>query len=145
MLLRYLPLKFFILSLLLHLIVFTSFVFIFPIGKIPFKPEFIFLGPILTQQDMRSGNLDKKDFHSQIAPDEWTYRTHSVSENPFFTPFTQKPFSQKGGDNSEEKTILKSTFSIESKIFKREKEADSESIGVDVGVEVYRPLRFYTR
>jgi len=146
MTLRYLSLKFFILSLFLHAIILTTVIFIFPVGEAPFKPRFIFFGSILTQQDMKRISWEKKDLQSEILSEVWMHEGNSFSNNPFFTPFIQKPLPGKEQNVSAQKVLFKSFFSVENQSSQEKQEESSEqNIGIDTGVEGYRPLRFHTR
>ena len=142
------PINFFIFSLFLHIIIFASFIFVLPIDEIPFKPKLVFLGSILEQQDIRNYNSTKKNISSQITSEEWRYKKHSVSNNPFFTPFIKKPLSQKKSLELKEKITLKSTFVIKKQESKKEVKKEEINIkGLENGLEVipYQPLRFHTR
>ena len=100
-----------ILSALVHLALFSSFIIVFFIPSAPMRPEFMFLGSILQKADVRETNTSLQPTSAKdvlkIHSIEKIYDIGdpaSLSKDP-----TSKPILQKE-KSSQEKRVLKSRF-----------------------------------
>ncbi len=76
---RHLPAKALLLSILLHLIVFTVFVFTFPVRSVAHRPQFVFWGSILERRDVLGGTWEESVFPRGEA----TAESGELSEEDF--------------------------------------------------------------
>ena len=134
-------------SFLMHILVFSIFIFQISIAPVPFKPSFTFLGSILHQQDISKHVLEKKLSRQSLSKKNFLYTQKEISSNPFFDPIRQKPILYYDNIKSDEKVIIKSFFDVEENL-KKKKVAplvDLKSMGINEKTDPYRSLRFLTR
>ncbi|VAX35445.1 hypothetical protein MNBD_UNCLBAC01-1957 [hydrothermal vent metagenome] len=134
-------------SLLMHIVVFSIFIFQISIAPVPFKPSFIFLGSILHQQDISKHVLEKELSDQAFSKKNFLYTQREVSSSPFFDPIRQKPALYYDNIKTDEKVIIKSFFVVEenSKKKKIKPLVDLKNMGINEKTTPYRSLRFLTR
>jgi len=71
---KYLPLKTLVVSLLVHLIIFETFIFVFPVRSPEKKPNMIFLGSFLTAQDISPIQSSPKTHSGNVSYGNTLYR-----------------------------------------------------------------------
>jgi hypothetical protein len=147
---RFLALIFFLIALLCHLVFFNVFTFVFPIDPAVPKPQFFFLGPILSQSDLKQvaskkeNPIPHKILRNFSAPDNGPQKIDPTSENQAENPFAiqtiKKPILPQIAE-SENKIIIKSTFDAHlNEGTSKESEVQNTEPGLDI--EPYRPLQF---
>lgn len=136
--LHHLSFKAWLLSLLLHLVVFQLFVFQIPFRPEAFKPGFTFLGSILSPSEFTNIEKTFKKNGSKKGIETTAYEM-TVSPTPFQYIRNEKPI-QKAQTLTEQKTYTKSIF------IKNDSNApaaidEKKSLGIDPTLEPYKPLR----
>ena len=129
-----------LISFLIHLIVLSSFVFTFSGPQESYKPQMVFLGPILKRQDVvndtakdpqRVRPMGSKGTEVTFWPGK---KTDVFTPSPLNKPASSEPSS------SVPKMTLKSTFPVS--INKKDKKP-SRHEGIDTLIRPYEPLRLY--
>jgi len=141
----------FFIALLCHLAFFNVFTFVFAIDSPAPKPQFYFLGPILSQKDVKQVAENKRPFKLQkimMSFDSTESGLQSgplVEENKKTNPFViraiSKPLSSNPGE-SQAKIIIKSTFEIETKVDAAQQTNNQSTPELDLKIQSYQPLRF---
>jgi len=141
----------FFIALLCHLAFFSLFTFVFYIDPAAPKPQFFFLGPILTQKDVNQVSEKKHPFKLQEIIKDFDFTENGLQSgqrveenqktNPFVIRTISKPLTPKPGE-SQEKIDIKSTFEIESKVDAAQKTDIQLTPEPDLKIQPYRPLRF---
>ena len=98
--------KSFILSVLIHAIIFYSIVFVFPVHPEPLKPKLVFLGPILKKQLLP--NISSQNNYNQKK--HFVYENAKTSEHHFASLYIEKPKTEDM--EKQKKTKLKSLFPL---------------------------------
>lgn len=135
------PVQSLLFSVLLHLIIFGSFIFTFPVYPAPKRPEFIFLGAILTHQDVSilpDQNLSKttpdaKEFTNKIV-------NVDITKKHFKNLRAKKTVTLKKL-KANEKIILKSIFDASSNIDEKKGKTENEDIGIKIKIMPYNQLK----
>ncbi len=113
---RYLPLQSLFLSIFIHLMIFSIFVFTFPVSSISFKPTLIFLGSILHEEDLTTlyGLADGDNTPAQevlsAAHEELFVSSHEMISRPFGKIIEQKFVFLPSGDKNQVATHAKPTM-----------------------------------
>ena len=152
---RGLPIKALFLSLGIHLIVLNTFIFTLPLFRVSFKPAFIFLGPILKEQDL--GDISQ--------PGEKIGQSLSFSEDPsspsssgggagdlffhsqsggrrFIEGAPRQPVSP-GSVGTREKIVTKSLFDIPADVNQEQAGSVADSLEADHEIAPYKPLGLF--
>lgn len=149
---RGLPIKALFLSLGIHLIVLNTFIFTLPLFRVSFKPSFIFLGPILKEQDL--GDISQ--------PGEKIDQALSFSEDPsgrgagdlfFYSKSVGRRFIEgaprqpvsPGSVGTREKIVTKSLFDIPVDVKQEQTGSVADSLEVDHEIAPYKPLGLFPR
>jgi len=148
---KFLTLTSFLTALLLHLFVFNFCTVVFPVSPEAFKPKFSFLGPILKQSDLKnfvpmqaaSGTavFDRKNSVKNHT-DSVAYGITNPDKNPFTIGAIRKPITPETVQ-SEEKTVLKSTFDAPAHSILNEK-IKTDSRTQELKIYPYQPLKLGT-
>jgi len=140
-----------LIALLLHLALFNSTTFVFPIDPAALKPKFFFLGPILSKSDVKRASPNKNN----TAPNSMLKNTRSTkgsrklvdlkitdgATNPFAIGAIKKPLISQA-DEAQNKIVIKSTFeSLPEKVSAQEAEVQ-RPLDSELKVQPYQPLRF---
>ena len=145
---RYLPIQSLFLSLLIHLTIFSVFVFTFPVYSASFKPTFVFLGSILQQEDMgtpRGQDGPAKEYASSVQDvlnavnQELFNSSQEAVGRPFGRLVERKPVFSKPLTTNE-KATLKSTFTLPALGTTAAEDATSDGL-TDYETVPYNPLR----
>lgn len=144
-----LPFKALFISLVIHLTVLNVFIFTVPLSRETFKPVFIFLGPILKQQDVgdlsSSGEkadefmLSSNDFSGLAAED--FFPPSEGAGRRFIQGASRAPVSP-GSVGAREKIVMKSLFDISADVKQDQAEAEfvADPVEADHEIAPYRPL-----
>jgi hypothetical protein len=131
------PLPSLLLAVIIHLGIFSIFIFSFPTTRESFKPQFVFLGSILKDQDIQPAYLP-----SQPKTVAGSSHLPHVSIKPNQQPLpglgSQKPDAAKAFFYSQ-KQHIKTMFNTELPKSKNLTH-DLEEIGVQLDVKPYQPL-----
>lgn len=149
--LKFLVLSSFLIALLVHLAFFNGVTFVFPIDAASPKPKFFFLGPILTQREVKLVSTNhkapeirtiKKEFDS-AAESLYNGQKDDVSseKNPFAIRTINKPLVPQT-EEALEKIVIKSTFDIELKVDDGQVEETIQKPNLEFKIQPYRPLKF---
>lgn len=140
------------LSILCHLAVFSFFVFTFSLKPESFKPEFVFWGAILKQQDVRGTWTDQTptvDAHRRAAsagaslPD-FFYEFPRRTAGPWEGWDVEKPRSS--GGSSEGKAVLKpAAGEPPAGAEPSAAQTPAQEMGIDYDITPYKPLRGHPR
>jgi len=136
-------------SLLFHCFIFNAFVFTFPVDPQGHKPEFVFLGSILDEDDVVSSKLD----HKVPSPDfltgesirqrdkikNFSYESKDMVKSPFVGYMAKKPTVKKLGDTGE-KAVIKPIFETSGQATQSQGVIEDVS-EIDYSPVPYRPLR----
>jgi len=150
---RFLVCTSFIIALLCHLAILNIFTFVFPIDASAPKPKFFFLGPILTQKDVK--HISPKKQASKVQ--STMKKLHSSDNNfpsakhiekgrginPFAIRTIDKPLAPEAGE-LQQKIVIKSLFEVEADVDSRQKEGIEQQQVPDLKIQPYRPLRFHS-
>lgn len=149
---RYLPFKALFISLAIHLVVLNIFIFTVPLSRETFKPVFIFLGPILKQQDV--GDI----LPSDEGTDKFLPGANDLfidgagdflhpSENAgrrFIQGASREPVSP-GSFGKREKIVTKSFFDIPADAKQEQAKSVADSIDAEHEIAPYKPLGLFAR
>lgn len=150
---KHLPAKALLLSILLHLIVFMSFVFTFPVRSVVHRPQFVFWGSILERRDVLGGAWDEAVFFRGEA----TAESGELSEEDFKKMRAQAAGASRGLFTQglpEKSSIVKSVVPDQKQTMKPAMEMQvvpDEPSGMkrddghpmDSSTPSYKPLRLY--
>ena len=147
---RYLPFKAFLLSLAVHLVALSTFIFTVPLSRVSFKPTFIFLGPILKPQDVGDSSqkeeganallLFSKDSSGGSREDFF-----ALSENAgrrFIQGASRQPVS-RNSVGAGEKIVTKSLFDISADVKEEPSEPVFDPAEADREIAPYKPLGLF--
>jgi len=133
------------LSALVHLAIFNIFVFVFPIIPPSHKPQFTFLGSILSEQDTVDISQQKKLPPKDFQLNDYITKPENANNRPFpNSHLTKAPFIEPNSDIEQKRTI-KSTFLPVKDTQQLLNAQDLEDLGIKLKIEPYQPLRFQTR
>lgn len=147
----HLPYTSVLLSVIIHLMIFNTFIFTFPLNPSAHKPNLIFLGPILKKLDVvqPQGAIKQKQQPVDAAAKNVFSTTRQVSglmdknkttaQSPFMETTLKKPLLDVE-KAPQDKVTLKSTFEI-SEIKEPVSEQQTEEGGIDFKIAPYHPLR----
>ena len=157
---RGLPIKALFLSLGIHLIVLNAFRFTLPLSRVSFKPSFIFLGPILKEQDVGDISQSKEkidqalsfsDDPSSPSPSgEWAggsgagdlfFHSQSVGRR-FIEGAPRQPVSPRSV-GTREKIVTKSLFDIPADVKQEQAGSVADSLEADHEIAPYKPLGLF--
>lgn len=131
------------LSIAIHAIIFNTFTFVYTSKAPAFKPKFVFLGSILKPKSLLGHSRFRKKSSEGNPPQKIGYQTKDLSSAQSKITTVLKPLSKKSID-SNQKTLIKSTFEIErKKIEIPVKKAKNLEILTDF--PPYKPLQLHTR
>lgn len=149
---RYLPIKALFFSLAIHLVVLNVFVFTVPLSHVSLNPSFIFLGPILKQEDVggisQQGNetgpplLFSGDTSGAVAEN---FFSHSGSVERRFIQGTSRPPVSSSSLRTGEKIVTKSFFDISADVKQERTESVADQIEADHEIAPYKPLGLFPR
>lgn len=129
-------------ALLLHLIAIKTFIFVFPLIKESDKPNFVFLGSILKNNDISNISFNKPPTQTKKASNEFAYHKAASTKSPYKRS-PAKPQIEQSRTISE-KPVIKTTFEIPEEIpMVIEPEGNKQKI--DENYEKYVPLRYYLK
>lgn len=137
----HLPAASLLLSVILHVAVFHTLIFTFPLNPAAHKPNLIFLGPILKKVDVAQSKetiTQKQPLHLAGAAGIMD-KTKTTTPSPFRETALPKPFMEAAGAAGE-KVTLKSTFEIP-QINAPAGGQDMKEEGIDLKIAPYHPLR----
>lgn len=147
---RFLPVKSFFLSLVVHLIVLNAFMFTFPSLSTSFKPTFIFLGSILKDQDVGdvlekgAGGGERlplaKDSPESVSGE--LFRSFAETGRRFIQGVDHKPVSPKIV-GSREKIVTKSLFNLPEEIKQLPAQSVEDHTEAKYEIEPYKPLGLF--
>lgn len=147
----HLPYTALVLSVIIHLMIFNTFIFTFPLNPSAHKPNLIFLGPILKKNDVvqPQGGIKQKQHPVDAAAKNMFSSTPQVSglmdgkkittPSPFIETTLKKPLLDIEND-PQNKVTLKSTFEL-SEIKEQGSEQQIEDGEIDFKIAPYHPLR----
>lgn len=148
---RHLPAKALLLSILLHLIAFTSFVFTFPVRSVAHRPQFVFWGSILERRDVLGGAWDEAVFpHGEATAEsgelskedlkKMRAQATSASRGLFAQGFPEKSFIVKSVAPDQKQTMKPA---LEMQIVPDEPSGMKRDDGrqTDSNIPSYKPLR----
>ena len=121
-------------SIFIHLIVLNAFIFTFPVQSESFKPQFLFLGSILKQQDI-SEVMSHKGFPHLNTPSLTDGEALPSLEKPISKFNTRKPKTPVSSKKSE----IKTTFETSQKILNNKDSVNSQSFVEPL--PPYKPLK----
>ncbi len=140
-----------LIALLCHLVLFNLVTFVFRIDPASHKPKFFFLGPILSQNDVRRNSsfdhaLVLETNLRKLSPHENNLKSKGSNildqtKTPFAIRTIKKPLSSQAIE-SQNKITLKSTFETHSENELSEEPKVREHIEPELKIQTYRPLRF---
>ncbi len=135
---RYLTSKSILLSLLIHLIIFSAFIFVFPLKQERIRPELIFLGSILKQRDLIDQNRNLQS--SNLPPAPQTFVTKHKKSN-LYSP-TDIHLTKPKSENmlTRPKATIKLTFPT-TKNFQSQESLEIDDVGIDSHIPPYKPLK----
>ena len=155
---RGLPMKALFLSLGIHLIALNIFIFTLPLLRVSFKPSFIFLGPILKEQDV--GDIpqpgEKIDQALSFSADpsgpfgrgaggsgagDLLFHSQSVGRR-FIEGAPRQPVSPRSV-GTREKIVTKSLFDIPADVKQEQSGSVVDSLEIDHKIAPYHPLRLF--
>ena len=131
-----------LLSLFLHLLAIKTFIFVFPVIQESQKPNFIFLGSILKNNDISNISFNKPPTQTKKASNEFAYHKTISTTSPYEKP-SIKPRIQKSLITYAKKNT-KSTFEIKPEV-KKSAESEQNKQKPDENYEKYVPLRYYLK
>ena len=133
------------LSVLVHLIILNTFLFIFPMIPASQKPQFTFLGSILSEQDTVDISQHKKLPPKDFKLYDYITKPENTNNRPFpNSHLTKAPFIEPNSDIEQKRTI-KSTFLPAKDTQQLLNAQDLKNLGIELKLEPYQPLRFQTR
>lgn len=144
---RCLPFKALFISLVIHLVVLNVFIFTLPLSHETFKPVFIFLGPILKQQDVGdiSPSGERTDEFLPVANDffsdgagDFLHSSESAGRR-FIQGASREPVSPDSV-GTREKTVRKTLFDIPVDVKQEQAEPAADLIEADHEIAPYKPL-----
>lgn len=149
---RGLPIKALFSSLGIHLIVLNIFIFTLPLFRVSFKPSFIFLGPILKEQDL--GDIsqpgEKIDQALSFSEDpsgsgagDLLFHSQSVGRR-FIEAAPRQPVSPRSV-GTREKIVTKSLFDIPADVRQEQAGSAADSLEADREIAPYKPLGLFPR
>lgn len=145
-----LPIKALFFSLGIHLIVLSSFIFTLPLFRVSFKPSFIFLGPILKEQDLGDISQPKEkidqalsfsDGPSGSGAGDLLFYSQSVGRR-FIEGALRQPVSP-GSVGTRDKIVTKSLFDIPADVKQEQTGSVADSLEVDHEIAPYKPLGLF--
>ena len=131
-----------LLSILFHLLIIKTFIFVFPIVNESHKPRFVFLGSILNNKDISNISFNKPPTQTMKASNEFAYHQTISTKNPYKKPPIKPPLQNASMIN--EKKSTKITFEITPEIIEPETSEDNKQ-KIDEKYEKYIPLRYYLK
>lgn len=149
---RGLPIKALFLSLGIHLIVLNTFIFTLPLFRVSFKPSFIFLGPILKDQDLGDISQSKEKIDQVLSFSEdpsgrgagdFFFHSQSVGRR-FIEGAPRQPVSP-GSVGTREKIVTKSLFDIPADVKQEQTGSVADSLEADHEIAPYKPLGLFPR
>jgi len=157
---RGLPIKALFFSLGLHLIVLNTFIFTLPLFRASFKPSFIFLGPILKEQDLGDISHPRKKTDQALSFSEDPSRPspswrgtggrgagdllfHSQSVGRRFIEGAPRQPVSPGSVGTREKIVTKSLFDIPADVKQEQAGSVADSLEVDHEIAPYKPLGLF--
>ena len=157
---RGLPIKALFLSLGIHLIALNTFIFTLPLSRVSFKPSFIFLGPILKEQDLGDISQSKEKIDQALSFSEDPYSPspsgrgavgrgsgdflfHSQSVGRRFIEGAPRQPVSPGSVGTREKIVTKSLFDIPADVKQEQTESVVDSLEADHEIAPYKPLRLF--
>jgi len=135
-----------LIAFLCHLFLFNFFTFEFPIGQDSPKPKFFFLGPILTQNDVKQNAPPNQDRQGQVtiknmgSTKKLGNKDPDPKQNPFAIKTIKKPLAAQAS-NAQEKITMKSTFETSLKSDALQEDAPPERPEMELDIRPYRSLR----
>jgi len=131
---RYLPGKSFILSVLLHILVFNIFVFVWP--KLPegYKPQFNFLGSILSASDVMSPIRATEHIGGSLVNYHFQHEASSL-----FDPRLSKPNRQMNYSPEDKRTVKE--IATENATTPEKATINPKDAQIELKIEPYKPLR----
>ena len=131
--------RFFCISVLLHVCAFSFFIFQFPQKFNAHKPGFIFLGSILKANETSASPAGFSG-PAQSVPD--IAIKYMAVEQPYPSANVTKP--EEGGNiSNQERLWLKSTFEMKNPSATKATKRLSQDLGIDLEAPVYQPLRIH--
>ncbi len=149
---RYLPFSAFALSLAMHFILFSTFIFTVPLSRVSFMPSFIFLGSILKEQDV--GDVFQpeeksdeslsisRDLSSDVAND--FFPSAESSGRRFIQGTARHPVSAESV-GTREKVVTKSLFDIPTDVPKEQAGSLADTTEADQEIAPYNHLGLFPR
>lgn len=157
---RGLPIKALFLSLGIHLIVLNAFRFTLPLSRVSFKPSFIFLGPILKEQDVGDISQSKEKIDQALSFSDdpsspspsggWAggrgagdlfFYSQSVGRR-FIEGAPRQPVSPRSV-GTREKIVTKSLFDIPADVKQEQTGSVADPAEVDHEIAPYKPLGLF--
>ena len=148
---RYLPFKAFLLSLAVHLVVLSTFIFTVPLSRVSFKPTFVFLGPILKQQDVGDISQGDAGANALLSPSKDPSGGNRedlfvLSENVgrrFIQGASRQPVSRSFVGTGE-KIVMKSLFDMPADDLKQEQTGPVfDPVEAEREIAPYKPLGLF--
>ncbi len=131
----------FAIAVIIHWIVFQTFVFTLHLTPVPNKPAFIFLGSILSAKDFQNLTTDNHQALLALDPILLKKKREDVKLAPF--PGPKKP-NMKIAQSIPKKSTLKMSFE-ETKPKPPTQEDYREILGVDLEIPKRVPLKLFTK
>ena len=147
-----LPCKALFLSGAIHLVVFNVFIFTVPLSRVSFKPSFIFLGPILKQQDVgdipqvEGGRNDLLSFSKDSSggdKEDFFPPSENVGRR-FIQGASRRPVSRNSVGTGE-KIVTKSFFDIPADVKQEQSGPVFDPGEADREIAPYQPLGLFPR
>ena len=139
---EHLVIKSLLLSLLIHLIIFNTFIFVFPLIYESHKPKFIFLGSILKKRDI-SISFNKPPTQTNQASKEFTYQKKININGPYHKRAASKPTLEIPIKQNDKKNI-KSIFDIPFEEPPPSTDINEKS-ATQKNIEPYIPFKYYLK
>ena len=154
---RGLPIKALFFSLGIHLVVLNIFIFTLPLSRVSFKPSFIFLGPILKEQDLGDISQPREKIDQALSFSEdpsnpspsgrgvgdLLFHSQSVGRR-FIEGAPRQPVSP-GSVGTREKIVTKSLFDIPADVKQEQTGSVADSLEADHEIAPYQPLGLFPR
>ena len=157
---RGLPIKALFFSLGIHLVVLNIFIFTLPLSRVSFKPSFIFLGPILKEQDLGDISQPGKKIDQALSFSEdpsspspgggggsgagdLFFHSQSVGRR-FIEGAPRQPVSPRSV-GTREKIVTKSLFDIPADVKQEQTGSVADSLEADHEIAPYQPLGLFPR
>ena len=131
--------KFLLISLIIHVFLFSAIILVFPVDSKKNNPDFIFLGSILNKHDLLSGTFfihkDLKFSHS------FSNKSITIKNEPLINFFINKPVNLRILKNKKKKN-LKTIFKPPD-IGSIKYNISNEDLGLPK--EIFQPIKFNLR